>query len=53
MTTKRPYRNPLSVYEALMEMKRCSGTQFDPDVVNTLTHVVHALMSSGGVAMVQ
>ena len=53
MTTKRPYRNPLSVYEALAEMKRCSGSQFDPDVVNTLTRVVHALTSSGGVAMVQ
>ena len=53
MTTKRPYRNPLSIHEALTEMKRCSGSQFDPEVVQVLTRVVHALTSSGGVAMVQ
>ena len=53
MTTRRPYRNPLSIHEALAEMKRNSGTQFDPDVVETLTRVVYALTSSGGVAMVQ
>jgi putative nucleotidyltransferase with HDIG domain len=53
MTTKRPYRNPLSIQEALLEMKRCSGTQFDPSVVKVLTRVVHAMTSSGGVAMVQ
>ena len=51
MTTKRPYRNPLSIQEALLEMNRCSGTQFDPDVVEVLSRVVHALTSSGGVAM--
>jgi putative nucleotidyltransferase with HDIG domain len=51
MTTKRPYRNPLSVQEALREMVRCSGTQFDPEVVEVLTRVVHALTSSGGVAL--
>lgn len=53
MITKRPYRNPLSIQEAMLEMKRCSGTQFDPQVVEVLTRVVHALTSSGGVAMVQ
>ena len=53
MTTKRPYRNPLSIHEALLEMKRCSGTQFDPYVVEVLTRVVRAMTSSGGVAMVQ
>ena len=53
MTSKRPYRNPLSIQEALQEMKRCSGTQFDMQVVEVLTRVVHAMTSSGGVAMVQ
>ena len=53
MTTKRPYRNPLSVQEALREMDRCSGTQFDPEIVQVLTRVVHALTSSGGVALLQ
>lgn len=33
MTTDRPYRKALSVEEALAEIKRCSGTQFDPHLV--------------------
>ena len=34
MTSDRLYRPALSVDEAVHEMERCSGTQFDPDVVN-------------------
>ena len=30
---KRPYRNSLTTEEALEELERCSGTQFDPQVV--------------------
>jgi diguanylate cyclase (GGDEF)-like protein len=33
MTSPRPYRPPLSRDEALDELRRCAGTQFDPDVV--------------------
>lgn len=36
MTSDRPYRAALSLKEAREEMKRCSGTQFDPFVVSTL-----------------
>ena len=36
MITTRPYRTALSHREALEEMRRCSGTQFDPDVVEAL-----------------
>ena len=36
MTTNRPYKAMLSVEEALVEVKRCSGTQFRPDVVDAL-----------------
>ena len=32
MTTDRPYRKGLSPPEAVDEIKRCSGTQFDPSV---------------------
>ncbi|MDP2211086.1 MAG: diguanylate cyclase [Candidatus Aquicultor sp.] len=32
MTTDRPYRKALSVEDALAEIDRCSGTQFDPDI---------------------
>jgi putative nucleotidyltransferase with HDIG domain len=53
MTTERPYRNPLTIHEALLEMRRCSGTQFDPQVVEILTRVVYAMTNLGGVAMVQ
>jgi putative nucleotidyltransferase with HDIG domain len=30
MTTLRPYRPPMSQEQALQELRRCSGTQFDP-----------------------
>ena len=40
MTTDRPYRAGRTAAEALAEMRRCSGTQFDPDVVEALARVV-------------
>lgn len=33
MTTDRPYRRALSKEEAIEELKRCAGTQFDENVV--------------------
>jgi len=39
MTTVRPYRNKLSLEQALEELERCSGTQFDPNVVKALKRV--------------
>ena len=33
MTSLRPYRGALSYKEAVGELKRCSGTQFDPKLV--------------------
>jgi putative nucleotidyltransferase with HDIG domain len=32
MTSDRPYRRALSADEALAEVERCAGTQFDPDL---------------------
>jgi HD-GYP domain-containing protein (c-di-GMP phosphodiesterase class II) len=40
MTTDRPYRRARSREDALAEMERCSGTQFDPEVVVALLAVV-------------
>jgi diguanylate cyclase (GGDEF)-like protein len=36
MTSDRVYRLRLSELEALAELRRCAGTQFDPDVVSAL-----------------
>lgn len=35
MTTDRPYKKALNRKEALAEIKRCGGSQFDPDVVSS------------------
>ncbi len=35
MTSLRPYRAPLSYKEAVEELKRCAGTQFDPNLVES------------------
>jgi len=33
MTSKRPYRDAFPLEKAVAEIKRCSGTQFDPQIV--------------------
>lgn len=40
MTTTRSYRKAMSQEEALEELRRCSGSQFDPSVVEALERVV-------------
>ncbi len=32
MTANRPYRTGMSIEDAVAEIKRCSGSQFDPDI---------------------
>jgi signal transduction histidine kinase/HD-GYP domain-containing protein (c-di-GMP phosphodiesterase class II) len=39
MTMGRPYREPMPVADALAELARCAGTQFDPAVVEALAQV--------------
>jgi putative two-component system response regulator len=39
MTSDRPYRKGMPREQALEEIKRCSGTQFDPKVVDALLEV--------------
>jgi HD-GYP domain-containing protein (c-di-GMP phosphodiesterase class II) len=34
MTSQRPYRLPVRRTQALAELRRCAGTQFDPGVVS-------------------
>jgi signal transduction histidine kinase/putative methionine-R-sulfoxide reductase with GAF domain len=54
LTVGRPYRDPISDEEALAELRRVSGTQFDPRVVECLAQIVAegvgAAAPSGGAA---
>jgi HD-GYP domain-containing protein (c-di-GMP phosphodiesterase class II) len=40
MTTTRSYRKAMPISDAVAELRRCSGTQFDPEVVSALLAVV-------------
>ena len=43
MSFRRPYRQALRYHEALAELDRCSGTQFDPEMVRAFTRVLARL----------
>jgi diguanylate cyclase (GGDEF)-like protein len=40
MTTERPYRKALGKEEAVKELRKCAGTQFDPRVVKKFLQVL-------------
>jgi two-component system, cell cycle response regulator len=40
MTTERPYREPVTEADAIAELRRCAGTQFDPMVVEAFCTVI-------------
>ena len=44
MTSDRPYRAARSPNEALAELERCAGTQFDTTVVFALSQVLEQLL---------
>ncbi len=41
MTSKRSYRNPIPLTDVVEEFKKCSGTQFDPNIVNTFLDIIN------------
>jgi response regulator RpfG family c-di-GMP phosphodiesterase len=43
MMRKRPYIDAITVVEAIAELERCSGTQFQPRVVEAFVEVFHEL----------
>ncbi len=43
MTSERPYRDSLSFEDAIAEVERCAGSQFDPNVVSAFLACVGAL----------
>ncbi|MCF7925524.1 MAG: hypothetical protein K9L26_03225, partial [Candidatus Izimaplasma sp.] len=42
MTTDRPYRDGLSLEQAVYELKRNAGTQFDPNYVKIFIKLVQS-----------
>jgi HD-GYP domain-containing protein (c-di-GMP phosphodiesterase class II) len=42
MISDRPYSKPRTTDQALAELRRCAGTQFDPAVVDVFERVVAA-----------
>lgn len=40
MTTRRSYRQPMNPHAALEELRRCSGSQFDPQIVDAIEQVL-------------
>jgi putative nucleotidyltransferase with HDIG domain len=47
MTTKRPYREAVSVSDAIIELERCAGSQFDPEVVQAFKLRVESMLARG------
>jgi putative nucleotidyltransferase with HDIG domain len=42
MTTTRSYRKAMPLEDAIGEMQKCAGSQFDPDVVDALVRVIRS-----------
>ena len=41
MTSKRSYRDPIPLIDVVEEFKKFSGTQFDPNIVNTFLDIIN------------
>ena len=52
MTSDRPYRQAMSLYDAMQELTRGAGSRFDPDVVAALVNLVRLgeVKPAGGTA---
>lgn len=48
ITSERSYRKGLDKEEAIIEMKRCSGTQFDPEILDVFVNQVLPYNSNFG-----
>ena len=50
MTAERPYREPRSKQEALAELHRCAGSQFDPAMVAAFAAVLELVQEPARLA---
>jgi putative two-component system response regulator len=50
MTSDRPYRRGMSGEVACAEIRRCSGTQFDPSVAEAFPHALSTLLQAAAAA---
>ena len=48
ITDDRPYKKARSHEAAIAELRRCAGTQFDPEVVDAFRRVVHRARAQPG-----
>jgi putative nucleotidyltransferase with HDIG domain len=46
MTSDRPYRKAIGLDDALAELERCSGTQFDPEIISGLNSLGRVRIAS-------
>lgn len=51
MTSPRPYRAPLSVDAAAGEVRRCAGTQFDPEIADAFLDALERGELDAGAAL--
>jgi HD-GYP domain-containing protein (c-di-GMP phosphodiesterase class II) len=51
MISPRPYREPVTISEALNELRRCRGSQFDPPIVDAFCALIESRSEQDSVGL--